>query len=340
MGGSAADDAPPLLSLRGVQLRFPVGQTWLGRPRSHVHALNGIDLEIRRGETLGIVGESGCGKSTLSQVVMGLQRPTAGEVLFAGRDLARQPAREMKALRRRFQIVFQDPQGSLDPRMSVEALIAEPLVIAGTLSPDAIAARVRDLAGKVGIRPEQLARFPHQFSGGQRQRIAIARALALEPDLLVLDEPTSALDVSVQAQILNLLADLQRQMNLTYLFISHNVAVVRHFADRVAVMYLGQVVELGDAKAVLERPAHPYTQALLSAVPRLDADSHVASPLRNTELPSNRSLPAGCFFRDRCPQAGPGCTAPQALRPLAADGCQLRCIRAEDIAQTNGVPLS
>ena len=325
---SVISDAEPLLALDNIRMRFPVGSTWLGRPRSHVNALNGVDLKIRRGETLGIVGESGCGKSTLSQVVMGLQKPSSGEVLFKNRDLSRMSSQELKKQRQDFQMVFQDPQSSLDPRMSVRALIGEPLVVAGQLSSAEIEAKVLDMAQKVGLRAEQLSRFPHQFSGGQRQRIAIARALVLEPDLVVLDEPTSALDISVQAQILNLLADLQQQMKLTYLFISHNVAVVRHFADRVAVMYLGQIVELGETRQVLENPAHPYTRALLSAVPQLDSNRDTLPQIRNTELPSNRNLPTGCFFKDRCPMADAAqCSAPIALRNLD-EGHQVRCVRA------------
>ena len=337
MMATAADggvDAAPMLSLTDVEVRFPVGRTWLGRPRSHVHALNGVSLDVRRGETLGIVGESGCGKSTLSQVVMGLQQATAGHVVFDGNDLSRQSPKALKKLRQNFQIVFQDPQGSLDPRMSVEALISEPLVVAGELPTAEIGKRVLDLAQKVGLRPEQLSRYPHQFSGGQRQRIAIARALALQPDLVVLDEPTSALDVSVQAQILNLLADLQQQMNLTYLFISHNVAVIRHFADRVAVMYLGQVVELGNARDVLERPAHPYTRALLAAVPKLEQDATLLQPSRNVELPSNRNLPTGCFFKDRCDQADNSCSKPQMLRAME-DSRSVRCIRPHQFDAEN-----
>jgi peptide/nickel transport system ATP-binding protein len=339
---SAGGDAPaaeagqaPILALSRLEMRFPAEVNWLGRPQAHVHALNGVDLEIRRGETLGVVGESGCGKTTLGQAVMRLTRPTAGRVLFEGTDIWAASGEALARLRRRFQIVFQDPQSSLDPRMPVGSIIAEPLAVADSRSAAVRQARVRQLAKQVGLRPELLARYPHEFSGGQRQRIAIARALALEPSLLVLDEPTSALDVSVQAQILNLLGELQRRLHLTYLFISHNVAVIRHIADRVAVMYLGQIVELGPASEVLERPAHPYTRALLAAVPKLDtapgAAAGLEAPLRNTELPSNRRLPEGCFFRERCPFAIAGCEKPQALRPLAGTARSVRCRRAEEL---------
>jgi peptide/nickel transport system ATP-binding protein len=320
-----------LLALQGLEVRFPAEVNWLGRPRAYVHALNGVDLEVRRGETLGIVGESGCGKTTLGQAVMRLVRPTGGRVVFDGSDVWAASGEALARLRRHFQIVFQDPQSSLDPRMPVGEVIAEPLAVVDRLNAAARRTRVRQLAEQVGLRPELLSRYPHEFSGGQRQRIAIARALALEPSLLVLDEPTSALDVSVQAQILNLLAELQRRLHLTYLFISHNVAVIRHIADRVAVMYLGQIVELGDAAEVLERPAHPYTRALLAAVPKLDAATGLEMPLRNTELPSNRRLPAGCFFRERCPFAVAACVQPQSLAPLAGAARSVRCHRAAEL---------
>ncbi len=320
----AARTGTPLLQLEGLQVHFPVGRTWSGASRGLVHALNGVDLEAGRGETLGIVGEFGCGKSTLGQAVMRLVRPTSGQVKFGGTDIWAAAPETLAKLRKRFQVVFQDPQASLDPRMNAGSAIAEPLQGSG-LSPERRAERAALLATQVGLQPAMLSRYPHEFSGGQRQRIAIARALALEPELLVLDEPTSALDVSVQAQILNLLLDLQARLGLTYLFISHNVAAVRHIADRVAVMYLGQVVELGDADDVLGHPAHPYTRALLAAVPRLDSDEPVAPPVRDTELPSNRVLPTGCFFRSRCLYAAGGCERPQDL--LATGERKVRCHR-------------
>ncbi|WP_110947254.1 oligopeptide/dipeptide ABC transporter ATP-binding protein [Pseudomonas bohemica] len=303
--------SPTILGLQDVRVHYPMGKDWLGRPKALAHALNGIDLQVRAGETLGVVGESGCGKSTLAQLLMGLIKPTSGTL-----DWIYNNARERSS---NVQIVFQDPQSSLDPRLPVWKVITEPLFVqrsAPRRDMREIAARV---ASQVGIRTEYMERFPHQFSGGQRQRIAIARALSCDPDIIVLDEPTSALDISVQAQILNLLAELQRSRNLTYILISHNVSVVRHMADRVAVMYLGQIVELGSASEVLERPRHPYTQLLLEAVPRLGVavdDAQVSAP---TELPGNRNLPTGCFFRDRCPKATAGCEKPQALLPARVD---------------------
>lgn len=315
------NDSPTILDLEEVRVHFPVGNDWLGRPKSVAHALNGIDLQVRAGETLGVVGESGCGKSTLAQLLMGLIKPTTGALNWIYND-----ARERSS---NVQIVFQDPQSSLDPRLPIWKIITEPLFVQRA----APRRDMRDIAAKVasqvGIRTEYMDRFPHQFSGGQRQRIAIARALSSNPDIIVLDEPTSALDISVQAQILNLLAELQRSRDLTYILISHNVSVVRHMADRVAVMYLGQIVELGSAAEVLERPRHPYTQLLLEAVPKLGVpvdDAQIAAP---TELPGNRNLPTGCFFRDRCPKATVGCEKPQAL--LAAKGSAelVRCHLAQ-----------
>ncbi|NVZ17799.1 MULTISPECIES: oligopeptide/dipeptide ABC transporter ATP-binding protein [unclassified Pseudomonas] len=304
-----------LLALRDVRVKFPVKTDWLGRPRGYAHALNGIDLQVRRGETLGIVGESGCGKSTLAQLLMGLVKPSDGEV-----DWVYESARERH---RHVQIVFQDPQSSLDPRLPIWKIITEPLFALGDTPKSEMRTIAAKVAAQVGIRAEYLDRYPHQFSGGQRQRIAIARALASNPSILVLDEPTSALDISVQAQILNLLAELQRRLGLTYILISHNVSVVRHMADRVAVMYLGQIVELGCAEQVLEQPKHPYTQLLLEAVPKLGValdDAYVSAP---TELPGNRVLPGGCFFLDRCPRRTPGCERPQRLTGGMSQ--QVRC---------------
>jgi peptide/nickel transport system ATP-binding protein len=298
--------APPILQLNDVRVRFPVSNDWLGRPRGFAHALNGIDLQVRAGETLGIVGESGCGKSTLAQLLMGLIAPSSGDLNWASRTGSEG--------RNNVQIVFQDPQSSLDPRLPIWRIITEPLYARGHVDRAQMREVAAKVASQVGIRPEYLDRFPHQFSGGQRQRIAIARALSSDPDIIVLDEPTSALDISVQAQILNLLAELQRARNLTYILISHNVSVVRHMADRVAVMYLGQIVELGQAAQVLDQPRHPYTRLLLEAVPRLGVALHAEQVAAPTELPGNRHLPTGCFFRDRCSLCTVGCDKPQVLQ--------------------------
>jgi peptide/nickel transport system ATP-binding protein len=301
-----------VLTLERIHVHFPVGSDWRGRPKQQVHALNGIDLEVRQGETLGVVGESGCGKSTLAQVLMGLVKPTHGAMI-------KRPPKD-GASETRMQIVFQDPQSSLNPRLPVWKIIAEPYYIEykGRASRDEMMTAARNAASLVEIPPDYLTRFPHEFSGGQRQRIAIARALVSEPDLILLDEPTSALDISVQAQILNLLNDLQRQKDLTFILISHNVAVVKHMSDRIAVMYLGQIVELGPTAEVMKAPAHPYTRLLLESVPQLDVPIQADAVSSNTELPSNRHLPSGCFFKDRCPLACTGCERPQDLKELSS----------------------
>ncbi|AVI87916.1 MULTISPECIES: oligopeptide/dipeptide ABC transporter ATP-binding protein [Pseudomonas syringae group] len=299
-----AKEAATVLQLNEVRVRFPVSNDWLGRPRGYAHALNGIDLQVRAGETLGIVGESGCGKSTLAQVLLGLVAPSSGELKWTERRGEGSS---------NIQIVLQDPQSSLDPRLPIWKIITEPLYVRGNAPHEQMRDVAARVAAQVGIRPEYIDRFPHQFSGGQRQRIAIARAISSDPDIIVLDEPTSALDISVQAQILNLLAELQETRKLTYILISHNVSVVRHMSTRIAVMYLGQIVELGGAAQVLDKPCHPYTQLLLEAVPRLGAAPKTESIAATIELPGNRKLPSGCFFRDRCSQHTTGCDKPQSL---------------------------
>ncbi|HHT1934362.1 TPA: oligopeptide/dipeptide ABC transporter ATP-binding protein [Enterobacter hormaechei] len=302
-----------LLELDSVHVNFPARKNWLGRVTEQVHVLNGMDLRIHRGETLGVVGESGCGKSTLAQLLMGMLKPSTG---------ACQRANAAGGM----QMVFQDPLSSLDPRLPVWLIITEPVWIQQRRSERERRQLAETLAQQVGIRAEYLDRLPHAFSGGQRQRIAIARALSSDPDIIVLDEPTSALDISVQAQILNLLVALQQQRNLTYVLISHNVSVVRHMSDRVAVMYLGQIVELGPADQVLGKPRHPYTQLLLDSVPRTGEPLDEDLALRKTDLPGNRRLPDGCYFRDRCPLAAEGCERPQPLQPAAGDR-SVRCWR-------------
>ncbi len=273
----------------------------VSRMSATVQAVSQVDLEIRTGETLGLVGESGCGKSTFGRTLLRLLEPTAGRIEFDGLELTRMPQSALRPLRRKMQMIFQDPYASLDPRMTIGSAIAEPLVIHEHTTRSQREARVQELLARVGLRPDAAKRYPHEFSGGQRQRVGIARALACRPKFVVCDEPISALDVSIQAQIVNLLEDLQEAEHLTYLFISHDLKVVQHICDRVAVMYLGRIVELAEAKTLYRTPKHPYTQALLSAVPRIDPKARRERILLTGDVPSPISPPPGCPFHPRCP---------------------------------------
>jgi peptide/nickel transport system ATP-binding protein len=319
-----------LLEVRELAKYFDVSRPWLNRviegaPRQILKAVDGVSFEIKRGETLSLVGESGCGKSTVARLICGLYAPTRGSVLFDGVDLAAIPGRtEMLTMRRRFQMIFQDPYASLNPRWRVHDIVAEPIRSHKLISDGAaLTKRVGELLGDVGLSPQDGEKYPHEFSGGQRQRISIARALSSNPEFLVCDEPTSALDVSVQAQILNLMKDLQREHGLTYLFISHNLAVVSHISTRVGVMYLGRIVEIADTRTLFDRPLHPYTRMLESAIPDIKMSGKARTPVAG-EVPNPLNPPPGCTFNPRCPYAREKCRVE--VPPLAPfEGAAVAC---------------
>lgn len=323
----------PLVEIRDLSKYFPVKGGFLGRTKGQVKAVNHVNLTIKKGETLGLVGESGCGKSTLGRCLIRLIDSTSGQILYAGQDITSLKGESLRALRRKMQIIFQDPYASLNPRMTVGNIIEEPLVIhkIGASSSERLN-RVKELLELVGLRADSIYKYPHEFSGGQRQRIGIARALAVEPELIVCDEPVSALDVSIQAQVINLLMDLQQKLGLTYLFIAHDLKVVEHISHRVAVMYLGQIVELAGADELYKNPKHPYTEALLSAIPIpkiLRPEERKARIILQGDVPSPLNPPAGCYFHPRCPKVIGDCSKSMPeLRKIQSSEHLVRCIRA------------
>ena len=328
-------DSKILLEVRDVAREFDVSKPWLnrmieGQPEQILKAVDGISFAIKRGETLSLVGESGCGKSTVARVICGLYKPSRGEVIFDGVDMAKAHGTELQNLRKRFQMIFQDPYASLNPRWRVGKIVAEPILSHNLITdPTALKKRVDELLTQVGLSPLDAEKFPHEFSGGQRQRISIARALSSNPEFLVCDEPTSALDVSVQAQILNLMKDLQREFGLTYLFISHNLAVVSHISTRVGVMYLGRLVEVAETKRIFQRPLHPYTQMLQSAIPDLKMTGKQRTPVAG-EVPNPLDPPTGCAFHPRCPHAYERCKVERPSLIEHPDGGQVACHTVEE----------
>jgi oligopeptide transport system ATP-binding protein len=323
----AAGTAETVLKVRDLKKHFPVHRGLLSRVVAHVQAVDGVSFEILRGETLCLVGESGCGKSTVAKTITRLETPTAGTIELNGVDITTLDGDSLRLQRREMQMVFQDPYSSLNPRLSAGAIVAEPLTNFAIASGTELENRVAELFGHVGLRPESIAKFPHEFSGGQRQRLGIARALAVNPRLIIADEPVSALDVSVQAQVLNLLIDLQEQFQLAYLFVSHDLAVVEHIGHRVAVMYLGRIVELADNADLFGTPLHPYTEALLAAAPLLDPGAKRRQIILQGDVPSPINPPSGCRFHTRCPYVLPECKVTEPPLLEVAPGHHVACLR-------------
>ena len=332
-----------LLEVEDLRVHFPVRKGVLvERVRGHVRAVDGVSLYVRRGETLGLVGESGCGKSTTGRAILQLVRPTSGHVRFDGHELTTMSARTLRPIRRHMQMIFQNPYASLDPRMTVEGIVAEPLRVHRVLRGTALRRRVHELLDLVGLDPAHARRFPHEFSGGQRQRVGIARAIALQPQLIIADEPISALDVSIQAQILNLLQELQQKLSLTYLFIAHDLAAVRHVSDRIAVMYLGKIVEVAPADELVRNPRHPYTQALVSAIPVPDPEREARREriVLHGDVPSPLDPPSGCRFRTRCAYVFDRCSVEEPVLRDWSPGHRVACHLPAAAATATPIPAA